>query len=930
MSTKPFDTIDLDSMDLLNEMEVIGTSLKKTNSETFQQKEEKIEPSTTNIEINDFLQGTNFSDVDDVSDIPSFKNDPIQTTRLRVISNTFSENLQRQQARIPSHVSTADSCYQSAQEETHNTNGDDSDQFMQYRISSSVIQNIMVSDENENSRHLSQEFSHENSDNYNVVEGEEDDDGNNTIIMANELSSDSDFNSSFSVDKIEYNNKRVSSVTSQGSTSKFKTSRIISPSQVYTLSPVMPLAEQFDSFGNKKSTLMQVLDSLSPISAYSSTFDNSFKENFIQNHKNMTSMPKQRNVSHENLIKSRQILQDIQRRVTSDILLPKPEVTNRVSSESSLKNELDKIWDTVIGDDSLDYGNINSNNKNENSSSLFADEKNESTSKNLWRHDEIEESRFEESFSREKTPISRALKLDDVNEGDMPIQRSSTGLGIYQNKFGQVESEKQIVKGNIMDLLTKNGVSLVDNSLVYQPLTKEEEEELERLNYLSNLENQNPVTPKKQLQPELTTSSNHKISSPVKVILPKEKFPIKEINEEIKESAIVTNIEPTTEESKKNKILKLRDSAMKNLGYLYISLDTLSINNFIIASNVNASFKDKNCQLQLLFDNGEKIVESDWVKLNDMNSKKTSFIDLSTQEFATEVPIKDILKNKDDIIFEIQITLKLKYDHPKSRIIEIQDRVPISNPSNNSAPSGSFAKKDEEADRANSLTKIFKKGNKQKNSPKKNHPVEYQTITKKITQQVPDPWAANFAPDLETFATIALPITLNFISEISHKISTETAIVKSVLGDCKQMGLLSFKALHLQKTTHVLPKSISAIQAILERKDRVQATKFSGVMYQQGLDLGEMVKRRDFELNDGKLVGSTSGDVRIVVNLENVTKVLIDSECPLPGYNFELVFEGSDNEKLLLSCDSVKERRDWLHKISELLEVLTIVRELDI
>ncbi|KAL6928363.1 hypothetical protein ACO0SA_003101 [Hanseniaspora valbyensis] len=880
MSSKPFDNIDLDSMDLLNEMEVIGTSLKKSNN--------------------------------DVSDIPSFKNDPIQTTRLRVISNTFSENLQRQQARIPSHVSTADSCYQSAQEETHDANGNDSDQFMHYRISSSVIQNIMVTDENENSRHLSQEFSHEDSDNYNV-DGLDDDDGNNTIIMANELSSDSDFNSSFSVDKIEHNNERVSSVTSQGSTSKFKTSRIISPSQVYTLSPVMPLTEQFDSFGNKKSTLMQVLDSLSPISAYSSTFDNSFKENFIQNNKNMTSMPKQRNVSHENLIKSRQILQDIQRRVTSDILLPKPEVTNRVSSESSLKNELDKIWDTVIGDDSLDYGNINN-------------EKNESTSKNLWRNDEIEESRFEESFSREKTPISRALKLDDVNEGDMPIQRSSTGLGIYQNKFGQVESEKQIVKGNIMDLLTKNGVSLVDNSLVYQPLTKEEEEELERLNYLSNLENQNPVTPKKQLQPELTTSSNHKISSPVKVILPKEKLPIKEINKTVN----VTNNEPTSEETKKNKILKLRDSAMKNLGYLYISLDTLSINNFIIASNVNASFKDKNCQLQLLFDNGEKIVESDWVKLNDMNSKKTSFIDLSTQEFATEVPIKDILKNKDDIIFEIQITLKLKYDHPKSRIIEIQDRVPISNPSNNSAPSGSFAKKDEEADRANSLTKIFKKGNKQKNSPKKNHPVEYQTITKKITQQVPDPWAANFAPDLETFATITLPITLNFISEISHKISTETAIVKSVLGDCKQMGLLSFKALHLQKTTHVLPKSISAIQAILERKDRVQATKFSGVMYQQGLDLGEMVKRRDFELNDGKLVGSTSGDVRIVVNLENVTKVLIDSECPLPGYNFELVFEGSDNEKLLLSCDSVKERRDWLHKISELLEVLTIVRELDI
>lgn len=876
MASKPFDDIDLDSLNLLNEMEIISTSLKKSSMEDAG----KEQPLQIQADLNDFLQGSNFSDADDVSGIPSLTNDPIQITRLKAISNTFSENFQKQ-ARFSSRVSTDDGCYESAQEDGFGDNNND--EFINSRISSSVIQRIILSDGNDNSRHLSQEYLHE------------DDEGSNTIIMAAETSSGSEFNSSFSVDN-KTNDKRVSSNSSQGSTNKFKTNRIISPSQVYTLSPSMPLAEGVSNYGNRKSILKQVLDSLSPVSTYSSVFDNGIDDQLSYTARNET-YPQQRNVSQENLIKSRQILQNIQRRVTSDVLLPKEEESKRVVSTSSLKNELDKIWESVVGNDLVP------------TDTSFPKELGvDANSKSLWTPEEAEETSLDNSFSNGKSVIDRALKLED--EYELPVQRSSTGLGIYHNNTDQVESEKKISKGNILDLLNRNGVTLVDNSLVYQAMNEKEKED-----YVQHCEVDMPSTPQKKMCPNSGMYSKNKIPSPVKVIEPKQKAPVE------KEASSKPSPLAETEVTSKNRRLKLKDATIKDLGYLYISLDTLSLSTFALKSNSTLSFKDKNCKIQILFDNCHKIIESEWVSLNELNSKLTSFIDLSSQEFATEIPTKDVLKNRDDTIFEIQITLKMKYDHPKSKIIEIQDRVPVSSSSATSYGNS------QEADRSNSLTKIFKKGSKHKNSPKLRN-VEYQTVTKKITQQIPDPWSSNFAPDNTTFATISLPITLHFIEGTSHKVTMETAVVKSVLGDCKQIGLLSFKALRLENTATVLPKSISAIEAILDRREKVKNKIFSGVMYQQGLDLGEMVKRRHFELRDGTLVGSTGGDDKVIVNLENVSSVLIDCECPLPGYNFELLFEGNTGERLLLSCDSIKERRKWLHRISELLEIITVVKEL--
>lgn len=874
MTTKPFDDIDLDSLNLLNEMEIISTSLKKSNTEeTGNEQSLQIEA-----DFNDFLQGANFSDADDVSGIPNLKNDPIQITRLKAISNTFTENFQRQN-RFSSHVSTDDGCYESAQEDAFG--GSNNDEFINSRISSSVIQRIIVSDGNDNSRHLSQEYL------------EEDDEGSNTIIMAPQTSSGSEFNSSFSFDN-KSQDKRVSSNSSQGSTNRFKTNRIISPSHVYTLSPTIPLSEEVSFYGNRKSLLKQVLDSMSPVSTYSSVFNNASEDHAFSARNEV--FPKQKNLSQENLIKSRQILQNIQRRVTSDVLLPKEEDSKRIVSTSSLKNELDKIWDSVVGSD---LG------KTETSVTKELDF--DANSKSLWTPDVAEEISLDTSFSNGKSVIDRALKLED--EYELPVQRSSTGLGICHNHSEVVESENKISKGNILDLLNRNGVTLVDNSLVYQAINEEHKDDA-----VPHCEVSMPSTPKKRGQDSKMYLKN-KIPSPVKIIEPKKKAPIeREVSP--KPSHVVE-----TQVTSKNRRLQLKDASIKDLGYLYISLDTLSLSNFTFKNNSALSFKDKNCQIQILFDNCHKIIESDWVALNEVNSKLTSFIDLSSQEFATEIPTKNVLKNRDDTIFEIQITLKMKYDHPKSKIIEIQDRVPI-------APSSAISSANsQETDRSNSLTKIFKKGNKHKHSPKIRN-VEYQTVTKKITQQIPDPWASSFAPDSKTFATISLPITLNFIEDTSHKVTMETAVVKSVLGDCKQIGLLSFKALRLENTSTVLPKSISAIENILERREKVKNKFFSGVMYQQGLDLGETVKRRHFELKDGTLVGSTGGDDKVIVNLENVSSVQIDCECPLPGYNFELLFEGNTRERLLLSCDSIKERREWLHRISELLEIITVVREL--
>ncbi|XBW37556.1 hypothetical protein QEN19_003137 [Hanseniaspora menglaensis] len=882
MTLRSIDEIDLDSINLLNEMEIISSSLKKQSLVS----EQKVNVSVkeTAPEINDFLNGTSFSDSDEISEIPNLKNDALQLKRLRAISNTLTENIQRQ-TRLASYATTDDGCYESAQEEIlKNVSNDD---FKQSRVASSVIQRIIVSDENDNSRHLTPEILED--------QGE---DCDNTIMMPGETSQDSDFNSSFSLVLNQNENRNLSS-SSQESQNKFKTSRIISEPYVYTLSPVMPLSEQFSSNGERKSTLMQVLDSLSPVSTYSSTFVPSSKTKFVRNSKS-ANISNNIDLADDKLVRSREILQNIQKRINSEIVLTNEEETKRVASTSSLKNELNKIWDSFIQDDSIATTSVEANSELKSLQSM-----------NLWNGYENQNIKLDDSFLLEEPKIEKTLKFD--NEFEMPIQRSSTGLGVYHSKIELDESNKKIVKGNITDLLTKNGVSLIDNSLVYQP-PKDQDTQLE--NSILIEDTYMPSTPKKKNQVIGETFGKNKISSPVKVILPHRKVSVKESYEP------VLNVETLSAENIANKCLKLKDGKLENLGYLYISLETLTLSNFVFPNEHNATFKEKNCQIQLLFDNSKKVVESEWVSLDDTNSKYTKVIDLTSQEFATEVPIKNILKNKNDKIFEINLTLKMKYTQPKTKVIEIQDRVPVETTfvkSSNSA----------ETDRSNSLTKIFKMGNKQRQSPKKRN-IEYQTITKKINQVAPDPWASNFAPDTQTFATVSLPITLNFIQEVSHLISVDTVVVKSVVGEGKQIGLLSYKSLYLGKTANILPKSISAIQTILEKKEKIIGKRFSGVMYQQGLDLGEQVKRRDFSLEDGNLVGRYNNEIRVVVNLENVVKLIVDSECTLPGYSFELLFAGKNNEKLLLSCDSIKKRREWLGRISEIVDILTVVGELDI
>ena len=298
----------------------------------------------------------------------------------------------------------------------------------------------------------------------------------------------------------------------------------------------------------------------------------------------------------------------------------------------------------------------------------------------------------------------------------------------------------------------------------------------------------------------------------------------------------------------------------------------------------------------------------------------------------TEIPIKHTLDGYDSTVATLQFTFKMRYEQPKSRFVEIQDRIPI------------IQKGGE--DRTNSLSKkIFnlkgKPSSTSSTSGRKGGRIEYQTVIRKVEQKVSDPWSANFAPDGETFGLVTMKLSFAELSAMTNVLEGKKYSVLSTSAFDKQkllkeIGELKVSVLHLSHVSKAIPKSISAINEIMNRKERVLGVKFDkhGVMYQQGLDLPESsgVRRRMFMLENGLLNGYSvddAHDLKVSINLENVSDVVLDCEsCPAPGFNFEMIFD--DKSKVVLSCDTINQRKLWLGKIKEVLDVLRVVRELDI
>ncbi|KAL6933118.1 hypothetical protein ACO0R3_002214 [Hanseniaspora guilliermondii] len=1006
-------SLDMDSMNLLQEMEDISNALKK-------QQIQHISNSDTITDINQLINNeNNLSSDEDISNMPisNFKSNSVQSQRLNSISNA-----------IQNHKNTAftttdneSDLFVSAKEEFISgsefgeTDLDKSDQDMLainknntssfelkkehmklrissvnsdifnkrlFSINSDILNHVTISDQKgNNSRQVSQEVQpNEKEENTLILEEQTEDVTkmlkridtgleNNQIIMDsdnsrllttshnNTIDSEGDFNSSFSLKisnkdgddlstsdtgsltSVKYskfeqdinNNSNLRMSSSDGkrsissSSNKFKASRIISPSQIVQLSPDLPSLSSFEqSFSifdhqpaaAKKSQYKEVMNRIiSSDIEYQAASSNNLQ-----------------------LDQSRDVLRKLRRRVTSDILKAEiPEIENnnqegnvnlagnRVSSSHSLLLEMNKVWESAIGSTSNEASvvepfKVAANTSNDNKLTQIWQEEN--TKPNILEMDGYEQSEL----------VKRTLK----NSDDHVIQRTSTGLGIYHNlqlindkKNQQDDSssnenvtaspQKRIIIGNVQDLLLQNGITLDDIKQDHQ-------------NY-ENIITENKVLPQTPKKSNNSVFEKVKINSPVKVV----DREVEQHESKIPEEKSLSNKDL---EGKKT-VLKLKNNQLKNLGYLYISLNSLTLTNFINTSYPNITFADKKVELQIIFDNGSKIIESEWITLTGINSGKLAErINLSSQEYVTEIPIKETLSGYDDIVSTLQFTFKMRYDQPKSKILEIQDRIPLVQSNN--------VRNDE--DRSNSLTKkIFSRKPKHGSSSsghsglfnKNGRKVEYQTIIRKVEQKAQDPWICNFSPDGETFGLLTIQLSLSDVFSMTNIIydrkcellSTSSFNGSNVLS---KIGTLDLKTLHLSHINKVIPKSISAINDIFERKQSVLNIKYddNGFMYQQGLDVSENsgVKRRKFILEKGLLNGygiDDSGELKLSINLENVDEVLLDCEsCPAPGYNFELVFY--DKARVVLSCDTMNQRKAWLAKMKEVLDVLKVVRELEI
>lgn len=1006
-------SLDMDSMNLLQEMEDISNALKK-------QQIQHISNSETITDINQIINNeNNISSDEDILNMPisNFENNSVQNDRLNSISNVIQNN---KNAGFTTTDNESD-LFVSAKEEFNSnselneTDLDKSDEdicainknnnsafdlkkeHMKLRISSvnsdifnkrlfsinsDILNHVTISDQNgNNSRQVSQEIQmYEKEENTLILEEQTEDVTkmlkrietgleNNQIIMDsdnsgsltnshnNTIDSEGDFNSSFSLrilnkDSDGFNTSDSSSMTSvkyskfaedinnnsslrmsssdekksiSSATNRFKASRIISPSQIVQLSPEPPSLSSFEQsflafdqhpIATKKSQYKEVMNRI------------------ISSDIEYPVAPS----SNIQLDQSRDVLRNLRRRVTSDILKAEiPEIENsnlegkgnisgnRISSSHSLLSEMNKLWESAIS--------LTSNKPSTaGTSKADANVGNDNKITQLWQDNDVNPNNLTIDGYEQSELVKRTLK----NSDDHVIQRTSTGLGIYHNlqlineNRNQKESlsstkkrsssqEKNIIIGNVQDLLLQNGITLDD----IKP---------DQLNY-EDVFVEKPVQPKTPKKNNNSVFEKVKINSPVKVI-------DREVEQPETKTPKVKSL-PIRELDGKKTVLKLKDNQLKNLGYLYVSLSTLTLTNFINKSYPTMTFADKNAEVQIIFDNGNKIIESEWIALSGENSGNLAAkINLSSQEYMTEIPIKETLSGCDDIVSTLQFTFKMRYDQPKGKIVEIQDRVPMVQNSNS---------KNSE-DRSNSLTKkIFNRKPKQGSSSsgnsglftKSGRKVEYQTVIRKVEQKVQDPWACNFSPDGETFGLLTIQLSLSDVFSMTNMIcdkkcdllSTSSFNGANVLS---KIGSLDLKTLHLSHINNVIPKSISAINDIFQRKQRVLKIKYdsNGIMYQQGLDVSENsgVKRRRFVLEEGLLNGYGTGEsdeLKVSINLENVDEVVLDCEsCPAPGYNFELVFY--DKARVVLSCDTINQRKVWLSKIKEVLDVLRVLRELNI
>lgn len=334
-----------------------------------------------------------------------------------------------------------------------------------------------------------------------------------------------------------------------------------------------------------------------------------------------------------------------------------------------------------------------------------------------------------------------------------------------------------------------------------------------------------------------------------------------------------------------------KEGEVSDKGLLYIHLDQIKVD----LSDVSRH----KAKFSLEIDNGINVTNTAWTSLN---SDKELLLDKEL-----EIPIRELNE-------KLHLTLKCKYERPEYELYEVMEKI--------------------------------RTGKKYGGLGKANYKYEKRYKQKALKQ---DPWDYIFGAD-GSLGSTELLIDNTFLEKTEYK------EVKNIVFSLKNkwsriaptsketsnspikrkpysVGELSISTCYLKRTSELerFPKSLRLVHEMTKRLKIQEEIRKEGALFQEGGDVGGVIKKRYFRLAGNSLIGfhEISGKPKISINLLKAVDVIDNNDFQGKGANnrdftnlilfgesFKVVF--NDGECISFYSDtSPQETREWYNKIKQ-------------
>lgn len=417
-------------------------------------------------------------------------------------------------------------------------------------------------------------------------------------------------------------------------------------------------------------------------------------------------------------------------------------------------------------------------------------------------------------------------------------------------------------------------------------------------------------TPKKQ-----NRINNSHVGSPFKVIRTKEldELEVREANLEVGspdrkteneiEAPVASNVqlEDKPHESEATQEVKSTPSEpLQDNGKLYVLLKGITGLNL-------KDVKRHQAEYAIEFDNGKNVVQTSWCTLPEDGSTTLN------KEFEVILGANEPRENE-----KLIITLKCRYQRPKSELVEVVNRIP--------------------------LKKKFPLG-------KTKYKLEKKYIQKHIEF---DDWDYLFAND-GSFARCCVELDRIFLAKARYsrkqfhfnlvneweKVWDKKTLIKDIYNLPRKpthtVGTLTLDACYLPRTSPLerFPKTLKIAQEIVNKYAEQQRIEYDGYLWQEGGDVDGMLQKRYFTLQGNRLIAhhEITKKPKVLVNLLRVVDILSDgslhndtakkvrnfTDVVLFSDCFKLIF--SNGEVINLNAESTKSKDEWIEKLTNVIQL---------